>query len=227
MVSFIHSRDPSIGALINTHAGPPADTDLTYADIEAQIALGNHVGVGMEALGIGDAYEHALGKPCVDDWCATFEQNAGAGVPLVLQSTVPTLQPSYSIASIEGNGKTATATCTTPCDFYTGNSAWVQISGNSAADFSATFEVSGATSTTFSFASTSSATGAGGTVLGPDYLPITVPFAVSEHATALELYMCDLLYAFDPEPVAGMKCSTPPGSDSAKYASTIREVSGK
>jgi hypothetical protein len=227
MVSWIHSKDPSVGVLINTHSGPPADTDLTYADIEAQLAVANHVGIGMEAFGIGDAYEHAQGKPCTDDWCANFEQSAGAGVPLVLQNTLPTTQPSFSIASIDASGKTATATCTTACNFYTGNSAWVQISGNSAADFNETFEVIGTTSTAFAFASTSSASGTGGTVLSPDYLPITVPFAVAEHATGLEIYLCDLLYAFDPHPVTGVSCSTPPGSYSAKYAATIRDVSGR
>ena len=46
-------------------------------------------------------------------------------------------------------------------------------------------------------------------------------------ATAFEIYLCDLFYAYDPHPVAGEKCSTPPGPDSALYASTLSAVSGK
>jgi len=227
MVSWIHAKDPSVGVLINSHSGPPADTDLTYADIEAELATSNHVGIGMEALGISDVYESSRGKPCNDDWCENFEQYAQAGVPLVLQTTQATLQPAFTISSIAASGGTAIANCTTVCDFYTGNSGWVQIIGNSVADFNGTFPVIGTTSTSFAFASPSNASGTGGTAIVPDDLATTVPFAVSEHTTALELYLCDLLYAFDPNPVTGSKCSTPPGSYSATYAATIQSVSGK
>jgi hypothetical protein len=104
-----------------------------------------------------------------------------------------------------GDGKTATATCATPCDFY--RNGWAQVTGNSDPALNGTFTVTTTTSTSFSYASTSTATGTGGTVINPDYLPISVPFAVSQHATALEIYLCDLLYAFDPDPVLGLTCS--------------------
>ncbi len=225
MVSWIHAQNPSVPTEINSNAGPPADTDLTYSDIEAQLAIASHVGFGIEALSIGDPYELAQGKPCVDDWCKNFEMYAGAGLPLVLQTAIPTTQPVYAISGIEGDGHTATATCTTSCDFY--RNAWVQITGNSAPDLNGTFAVTTTTANTFSFESTSTATGTGGTAINPDYLPVSIPFAVSGHATALEIYLCDLLYAFDPDPVLGMTCSTPPGSYSAKYADTVTAADGR
>jgi hypothetical protein len=225
MVTWIHAQCPSVATEINTAAGPPADTDLSYADTQAQLAVANHVGIGMEALNIGDAYEFAQGKPCVDDWCANFETYAGAGVPLVLQTALPTTQPVYGISTISGDGQMATATCATPCNFY--RPGWVTVSGSSAPDLNGTFQVAAATATSFSYRSTSTGTGTGGTVLSTDYLPISVPFAVSEHATALEIYLCDLLYAFDPNPVAGLTCSNPPGPYSAKYATTITSADGK
>ena len=79
----------------------------------------------------------------------------------------------------------------------------------------------------FPWASPPTASGTGGRVIGPDYLPISVPFAVSEHATALEIYLYGLRYAFDPSPVAGLTCSTTPGPESAQDAKTLSDVSGK
>lgn len=38
--------------------------------------------------------------------------------------------------------------------------------------------------------------GTGGTVWAPDYWPIMLPFAVRNDATAIEVYECDLDYAF-------------------------------
>jgi hypothetical protein len=224
MISWIQAQSPNVPVEINSHAGPPADTDLSYADVEAQLAVASHVGFGMENLSIGDPYELAQGKPCGEDWCKNFATYADAGLPLVLQTTIPTLQPEFTIGTISTDGHTATATCTGPCDFY--RNAWVQITGNSTAELNGTFIVTDATATSFSFAS-SSASGSGGTAIGPDYLPTTVPFAVSERATALEFDMCDMFYAFDPNPVVGMTCSTPPGSDSAKYAAALTAADGK
>jgi hypothetical protein len=225
MANFIHAQHSKIPSLINAHVGPPANSDLSYADEEAQIAVANEMGFGMEALSIADPYQHALGKPCNDDWCAGFEANAKTGLPLVLQSTIPTTSPTFGITTISGDGKSATVTCATDCDFYTGNSGWVTVSGNSNAAFNGTFQIKSVASTsTFTFASTTNASGNGGSLENPDYLPTTIPFAVSEHASALEIYLCDLFYAFDPNAVANEKCSTPPGASSSLYAATLTSV---
>jgi hypothetical protein len=58
-------------------------------------------------------------------------------------------------------------------------------------------------------------------------LPATVPFGIAHHASAFEIYLCDLFYAFDPNPVTGSACSTPPGAYSTQYATTLSTVSGK
>jgi hypothetical protein len=228
IIGFIHDQHGAFSSLINSHSGPPADTDVSYADDEANIALANGVGFGMEALSIGDAYQHSIGSPCNDDWCTNFESAASSGVPLVLQSTVPTTAPTYEITSISGDGTAATVTCATNCDLYTGNSAWVSISGSSEPSFNGAFLVRSVTSAnSFAFASSTKATGTGGTLENPDYLPVTVPFGVSEHATAFEIYLCDLLYAFDPNAVVAERCSTPPGATSSLYASTLLAARGQ
>jgi hypothetical protein len=225
-MAFIHAQDPSVPTAINAHAGPPDNSDNSYADTEAQLAVANHVGFGMEAFGLGDAYLSSHGMECVDNWCNNFATYADAGVPLVLQNTIPLLQPTYALTTIVGNGKDALATAP-GSDLYGGNSSWVQISGSSAAAYNGMFDVIGADASVFGFASTESVTGTGGTLLSPDYLPLSIPFAIGAHATAFEIYLCDLLYAYDPNPVAGLTCSSPPGPDSAKYAATLSAASGK
>ena len=210
MMAWIHAQTPSVSVGINSHGGPPNGTDLSYANAEAQLAVASHVGFGIEAFGIGDSYLTSRGMPCIDNWCDNFATYADAGVPLVLQNTIAALQPSYAVTDIEGNGRYALATAP-GSDLYGGNSAWVQISGSSSSVYDGTFNLLAADAATFALATTSTAAGTGGTLLTPDYLPISIPFAISAHATALELYLCDLLYAFDPNPVAGLTCSTPPG----------------
>ncbi|HTR52155.1 MAG TPA: hypothetical protein VMJ10_15685 [Kofleriaceae bacterium] len=218
LVGAMHAAQPAVGVLINTHDGPPSNTDVSYADIEAQLAVGAGVGIGMESLGIGDAYEYAHGGTCNDDWCANFDNTTG--VPHVLQTTIPTLQPAFSVASITGNGTHAEVTCSGPCDFYTGNSGWVQVTGTGAYD--GTYQIAEVLSAnSFAIASSTTATVTTGTIIGPDFLPVSAPFAAAHHATALEIYACDLFYAFDPNPVTGMNCSTPPGAYSAQYASLL------
>jgi hypothetical protein len=228
MTSFLASQKSKLPTLINAHAGPPANSDMSYADEQAAIAISNGVGFGMEALSIGDPYRDSLAQDCTDDWCNNFETNASKGAPLVLQTTIPFVQPTVAITSIAGDGSNAVVTCASDCPSYSGSSAWVQISGNSNAAFNGTFQiVEPLSSTTFAIATKTNATGTGGSMLNPDYLPSTIPFAVKKHASAFEIYLCDLFYAFDPNTVAGETCSTPPGSDSALYASTISAVSGK
>jgi hypothetical protein len=224
LIGTIAGAKPVMKTLINAHAGPPSNSDLGFADSMVEIATASGVGFGMEALSIGDAYEDSLGKPCNDDWCKNFGAHAGTGVPLVLQSTIPTMQPTYA-ASIDGNGTEATATCGPSCDFYVGNSGWVTVSGSDPAGFDGTFLITGGEpNTAITFASKTSGKSSSATLEGPDYLPTTIPFAVKNHATALEIYLCDLFYAFDPNAVSGQNCSTPPGPQSNAYAAVLGTV---
>jgi len=66
-VDAIHAAQTAVGVLINAHSGGPGDSDVSYADDEAELAFGDGVGFGMEALGIDDPYRYANGAKCVDD----------------------------------------------------------------------------------------------------------------------------------------------------------------
>ncbi len=237
MVATLAGAHPAIGLEINAHNGPPGETDFTLADAEGSAALAVGVGIGMESLSIADPAKLAAGNLCGDDWCGQFDR-APAHVPLVLQTTCPTVTQEYPLMSITGDGHLATATCVGNCtaldsnqscggalDLYPGSSGWTEIHGSGAYD--GAYAVKVLSPTSFQFTSTITTAVTTGSARTPDFLPATVPFGIAHHASAFEIYLCDLFYAFDPNPVTGSVCSTPPGAYSTQYATTLSTVSGK
>ncbi len=233
MDAFIASQKPSMPIVVSAIDGP--GNDVTYANTEAQLAEQNGLGFGMESLALNDYELNALGMPCTQNWCANFGRYAGNGTTLFLQTTPPALAPVFSLASVTADAGTGTATCTGPCQLANLPRAsahqdfgYIELSGNSDTSLDGYFsfrEASpGNTGFTFAIANDISGTSTGGIVYTPDYSPIILPFAVQQHATALELNVCDLYYAFDPNTVAGLSCG-PPGSYSSLYASTITGIS--
>jgi len=223
---------------VNTHT---VSQDISYADIEAGLAVQYGIGFGMEALDIGDPYNDANNLPCGDDWCANFDRYHNQNM-LYLQTVIPVTQPIYNLGSVTTNGDgTATATPSVNnvsiADFYL-NIPFL-ISGNSNSSLNGLFttlstQQNSDPNINFSFTGTQS--GAGGTLMSPDYLPVNLPFAVQHHAKAFELFSCDLFYAFDTNPNGlpkGVKCNyNSPGmqlngANSPQYYSTISTISGK
>jgi hypothetical protein len=113
-----------------------------------------------------------------------------------------------TIAMMSGQN-VATVNCASDCSSFQG--APIYISGNAnpflngiwwtcpSADVTFTCT---ATSTQLQFKSpvSSPPTNYGGIIWAPDYWPIVMPFAVQHNATSIEVYECDLDYAFGAYP---------------------------
>jgi len=111
---------PNLQLMSNSHAGPPFNSDLGYADTEASIFAGltqeygeqiyrppyaGQNGFGMEALSEYDVFSLPVGRPCGDDWCANFATYwpSYTGGNQYLQTETPNLQATYAIASVVVN----------------------------------------------------------------------------------------------------------------------------
>jgi hypothetical protein len=114
---FDNGSFPNLQLMSNSHAGPPFNSDLGYADTEASIFAGltqeygeqiyrppyaGQNGFGMEALSEYDVFSLPVGRPCGDDWCANFATYwpSYTGGNQYLQTETPNLQATYSISSV-------------------------------------------------------------------------------------------------------------------------------
>jgi hypothetical protein len=235
MDSFIASQKPSMSIVVSAIDGP--GNDVSYANEEALLAEKNGLGFGMESLALNDYELDALGMPCTQNWCENFERYAGNRTTLYLQTTPPALAPTFPLSSVSVSKGSGTASCTGTCQLANLPRAsthqdfgYIKLSGNSNGSLDGYFDfreaLAGNAGFTFVASTGTSGMGMGGVVYTPDYLPTILPFAVQRHATALELNVCDLYYAFDPQPVPGKECG-PPGPYSSLYASTISGISGR
>jgi hypothetical protein len=231
--------------MANTHTGPPALSDVNYADREACIFAGNeptcippgtygsNSGFGMQALSEWDIANVNTLSGCTDNWCANFKKYTGEGLNLYLQTWAPNNEPAYSISSISNNAGSWVVTCTSTCTVSgvkkgLSEKAVVKIAGNSGT--TGTFDIPhngvlNATQFELDSALCTSnnnhcADGSGGTAYTADYIPDTVPFAVSNFADTLEIYFCDWEFAFSSSSGSnGCPAKLPPYS--GYYASTL------
>jgi hypothetical protein len=238
LASWNHYYSPNQVAIVdNTHTGPPGNTDTNYADVEATIfaAAGLSSGFGMESLSEWDVANAPNG--CIDDWCKNFNTYYTDVGILYLQTTVPNSEPVYFVSSIASSSGSWVVTCTATCTNFSGTpkngleaTQYVKISGNSGT--TGTFDVTSVTSSTkFVIDSTLCgvnhnvcAAGTGGIAYTGDYLPDTIPFAVTNHANTFEIYFCDWEFAFSTNSASNgcpANSTTPYSTYSADYASVL------
>jgi hypothetical protein len=247
MQSDLASWDPDyspnwINLVANTHTGPPGNSDISYANIEASIfgsygpVSSNGVsGFGMESLSEWDVANAP--SDCTENWCANFTTYSSSGtnpdkLNLYLQTTTPNSEPVYTVSSItHSSGSTSTVTCSSTCATTgaTGGllktTQWVKITGNSGA--SGVFTISSVSSSTQFVVTSCSGTGdsctagtfSGGTIYTGDYLPDTIPTAVAYYADTLEVFFCDWEFAFVASPISS--CPAHNATYSADYASIL------
>jgi hypothetical protein len=218
MASFLQSLGASFPFAIGAHTGPPANTSIAYANSDAIIASVNGVGFGMESVNVYDSYQYSLGvfPTSEDDWAHNFQAYPA---PVHYLQTFfpgfPTHAPGYVVTSGStspaGNGITlssgsATANCVGDCSIFTSmiNGYPIYVSGNSDPQLDgitlSTVCSGSCTPDYLTFSTTAPGSSPpdypGGTVWAPDYWPIIMPFAVRHGATVIEVYECDLDYAF-------------------------------
>ncbi len=213
MTQFLQGLHASFPFDINAHGGPPAASNVAYADSEAIMSSANNIGFGMETLNVNDPLAYAQGTysqnpfpTSLSDWAHNFITYPA---PVHHLQTFfpgsPTRAAGYLISTIAG-GSTATINCVSDCSIFTSSQTPgypIYISGDSTANFNGITQAlkcpgTGCPSGQLSFnpLDASAPNGTGGVVWAPDYLPIVVPFAVRQGATAFEIYECDLDYAF-------------------------------
>jgi hypothetical protein len=223
-----------------------------YSDGEAALAEYYGIGFGEETLDTNDPDAYALAQAggsetCTEDWCANFNTYATSGPFLYLQTTPPSSQTIFNLAT-SGNsiasctGTTCTATCDTsvPCTFWNGSATYthpafgyININATSNTSFNNppwiydTSQFSGSNQIGFTFDTTVNSTATVGNVWAPDLLPLTYPFAVQQYATALETNMCDLYFAYGAGTVGSCSLTGPASGlgSAANYASTISSIS--
>jgi len=230
-----------IDIVANTHTGPPGNTDVSYANIEASIfgSYGpNSSGYGVSGFGMESLSEWDVANApsnCTQNWCANFATYSDDGLNpdklnLYLQTTNPNSEPVYSISSVSyTSGSTATVNCSANCA-TTGTTGgllkaaqWVKIGGNGGTK--GTFTIS-QVNTSMQFVIGACGVGgntcgsaSGGTAYTGDYLPDTIPFAVSNYVDTLEIYYCDWEFAFSSSPAS--QCPATLSPYSGYYASVL------
>jgi len=220
MMQFLAGVGATFPWDVSSHFGPDSSSGVppdayAYADAEALLAAQSGIGFGMQSLNIGDPISSPLGvyPTSRQDWVANFQKYPNAPVHHLQLNDPGTTYfwPGYYINNITVTSGEATITCEPnsvnvlyDCSPFSGQEIF--ISGNSNILLNGTWMVNctgamGAClmnqlqfSTAASFMSTP--TGYGGIVWSPNYWPITMPFALQRGATSLELWECDLDYAF-------------------------------
>jgi hypothetical protein len=198
MTSFLAGLSASFPWDISSHYG--ALSDLTYVDPEAFIAASNGVGFGMQSLNVDDPVTYPLGvyPTTREDWADNFASFPSDSVHHLQLNAPGTTYwwAGYGISSITSSGGIATINCATDCSPFSGQ--YIYITGNSLYDGTWLVNCGGACSSgTLEFATSITGTGTGGDVWSPNYWPVTIPFATDHGATSLELWECDLDYAFN------------------------------
>ncbi len=190
---------------------PPSNQNFAYPDGEAIMASANKIGFGMESVSITDTNPTPGQVPTSsEDWVYNFAtypapvhylQTYEPGGAVVLNG------PEFfaagflisSISVVPGSPGTATITCSTMCNPYVG--VPIYIAGNSDPTLNGIWTANSTcvscTAYQVQFPAPSSSVGVNnGTVWSPNYWPIVMPFVVRHGASAIEVYECDLDYAF-------------------------------
>jgi hypothetical protein len=251
MMQFLASLSASFPWTVSSHYGPSSSgtppEDYAYADAEALLAAQSGVGFGMQSLNIGDsqAYPVQVYPTSRQDWAANFRKYPNAPVHhLQLNAPGNTYWwAGYSIFNITvDSAGEATITCTSSgfsdCSPLSGEEIYV--SGNSNISFNGIWMVNctgamgacPANELQFNFGVPNAATGTGGTVWSPNYWPITMPFALQIGASSLEVWECDLDYAFGHQTTTWVSTETGPGcpewgltaGSDLTYANTIQNT---
>lgn len=217
MTTFLRTLNATFPFDISAHFGPPNLLNNAYPDSEAIIASTNGIGFGMQSLNVGDPPSYAAGAypSSRENWAHNF---------LTYPAPVHHLETNdpgtkyfaegYQIDNItvDGSGK-ATIHCpmlptNVDCSPYSGQE--IYIVGNSNNQLNGIWPVNctgsnaplcDANTLQFDSGLTTCPTpptscGDHGTVLGPEYWPIIMPFAVQHGVTSIEIWECSLDYAF-------------------------------
>ncbi len=222
-LSSFWNQTQAIQIMANTHAGPPGNTDLGYANTEASIFADSYVpgggyanssGFGVESLSEYDVFSYPIGRTCSDNWCDNFVAfNGNSDLNLYLQTETPNLYATYAIKDVIQNGQYSgnevecKTSCTTtsgqnspdnpaaaPMEIYSGQG--FALLGNSSESSSQVYQVLG--STRFACSSLAQCPTSGTeTLYSGDFLPDTIPFAASLGTKTIEVYFCDWEYAFN------------------------------
>jgi len=238
MTSFLSSLNSSFPWDISSHVGPPQLNNVAYADAEATLAAANGIGFGMQSVNIGDGQALASGTfpTSRNDWVANFQKYPGVPVHH-LQTANPgnngVWWAGYPIGGANGPAgatgivvtsgtgmNTATVYCaseSTAVDCSPLANDYVYVGGNANTALNAVWRAactSGPTCyPTFSVPTAiSPGTYYGGNLWSLNYWLITMPFAVQHEASSIEVYECDLDYAFGGTtfPPAPDGCNPPP-----------------
>jgi hypothetical protein len=202
--SFIAAQGSAIPVATSAHVGLP-NVNFAYAGAEAIIAAGQNVGFGPEGLNIYDPISFAAGIPptTLNDWAENFQVFQNKQVVRYLQLAVGGGNAEqFALTSIVVSAGTATANCSNgDCSVFCSG---VHIDGvplvyltgaGSGLNGTMLANATCATNTVSFSTGVGDGTYPGGTIWTDDYLPITLPFAQQENATAIELHECELDYA--------------------------------
>jgi hypothetical protein len=225
MMQFLNTY-ATFPVTVTSANGPPGHMNQAYADLEAQLATQNNVGFGNQALNIYDTILAAAGTPSVDDWVENFKNYPYAPVHH-LQTYSPgnggMLASGFAITSINVSSGTATVTCAgaADCSFFC--PGFIYIVGNDSPALDGVFPTdSSCTSPNVTFTPTQPVmpnTYSNGTMWGSDYWPITMPFATQQKATSVEVWECDLDFAFNSTTTSG--CVNSLTSPNADYENAV------
>jgi hypothetical protein len=210
MTSFLKSLGASFPFDINQHPGPPSNNTVAYADSEAIIAAGNNVGFGIEAANVYDARSFPTGifPASLNDWAHNFDtysapvhhlQTANPG-SMNSAGNGPFFAAGFAISSISDPAGVATLTCYADCSVYA--NLPIYITGNTNPLLNGVYQACPSTTSltctpsTLTFQTSVSGMGNNGIVWAADYWPIIMPFDLQHNATSIEVYECDLDYAF-------------------------------
>jgi hypothetical protein len=203
MTHFLNGLGASFPFTISAHFGPPASSNVAYADSEAILASSNGVGFGIQAVSVYDSVSYAGGSfpSSLEDWAYNFKTYPA---PVHhLQTSTPGfkyLAEGYGIVNIsdDGNMTTATINCSSDCSSFSGLPVYISGNTNSALNtiWSQVTCTSGSTSCKLFYPSPMNLSGSNGTLWAADYWPIILPFSVQRGASSIEVYECALDYAF-------------------------------
>ena len=227
MYSFLSGLNASFPWDVSTHTGPPSNKNDGYVEAEALLAAQNGIGFGMQSLKVWDGVTASQGgfPSSTQDWVANFQKYPGVPVHHLQLADPGTTYwwSAYTVhditVSVIGGNNTATVNCDNDCSWFAGQ--YVVVTGNPDVNLNGSHPVScgPCSANTVQFLTSEQPnTYLGGTLYSVNYWPITMPFAVQHGATSLELWECDIDYAFnvttfDPGPAG---CNPPPPNGGGK-----------
>lgn len=231
LANFIAAQKSNIPIVASAHNGVPFNSNWTFADSEAIIAVGDGFGIGMESLSIADPVTFAYGRAPTthDDWAENFNVFAGSPVVRFLQVAWPggavpgTQAEEFPIANITVSGGTAVVSCSGNCNAFCGGPVYISSNENASLNASWSASAVNCSSGTVTFPANAVAAGTypGGSIYAADYLPITIPFAATHNATSIELHECTLDYAYGTQ-TSSYPCFGSPGPDTS-YQTAIAQ----